>query len=254
MIAAARPLARLRWYHISLAALILGAWAILGLWGNALHLHVAMEMSGGTMTMPLQLPGFAAGWMLMAIAMMLPGSLPHVNHIHRFTPRGASGWQVILFVTGYLALYEVFGLAIYLVISTVQMSAGASTLLSTIAPEATGAILVTVGAYQLTPVKEACLEQCRAPQPAEKHTHLAGRSCMRLGVRHGLWCLGSCGGLMLLMFVFGGLQLWAMLFLGAIMAAEKTLHRDRRVAQILGLALLLAGTLSLLGYLPLVVA
>ena len=56
MIAATRPLASVRWRHLSLAALILGAWAVLGLWGTTLHLHVAMEMSGGAMSMPLQLP------------------------------------------------------------------------------------------------------------------------------------------------------------------------------------------------------
>src|SRR5947208_313692 len=112
------------------------------------------------------------------------------------------------------------------------------------------AILLLAGAYQFTPLKTMCLEKCRSPYSflvshwSGKH---AGRDAFRLGIRHGLFCLGCCWTLMLLMFAIGGANLGWMLALGALMAAERATRWGRRLTRPLGGALVVWAVLYLGG-------
>jgi predicted metal-binding membrane protein len=78
----------------------------------------------------------------------------------------------------------------------------------------------------------------------------ASLEAFRLGLRHGLFCLGCCWTLMLLMFAVGGANLGWMLALGAIMTAERVSRWGRYLTRPLGLALILWAVLYLAGYLP----
>ena len=83
------------------------------------------------------------------------------------------------------------------------------------------------GLYQFTPLKYACLDKCRSPLSFITE-HWRGShertQAFRLGVHHGLFCIGCCWSLMLLMFAVGVGNLGWMLVLGALMAIEKTCH------------------------------
>jgi len=101
--------------------------------------------------------------------------------------------------------------------------------------------LLLAGLYQFTPLKDRCLQKCRSPLSFVAE-HWRGGSerldAMRLGFRHGLFCLGCCWTLMLLMFAVGGVNLGWMLGLGAVMAAEKSAPWGRLLVTPVGVALI----------------
>jgi predicted metal-binding membrane protein len=105
-------------------------------------------------------------------------------------------------------------------------------------------ILVLAGLYQFTPLKYACLDKCRSPLSFITE-HWRGNhertQAFRLGMRHGLFCIGCCWSLMLLMFAVGVGNLGWMLILGALMAIEKNLPWGRRISAPLGVVLLCWG-------------
>jgi predicted metal-binding membrane protein len=107
---------------------------------------------------------------------------------------------------------------------------------------AIGATVVAVaGAFQFSSLKYACLDKCRMPLGfVMEHWRGQGerRQALLMGLRHGLFCVGCCWALMLLMFVVGTGNVGWMLALGAIMAAEKNLPWGRRISKPLGFFLL----------------
>jgi predicted metal-binding membrane protein len=103
------------------------------------------------------------------------------------------------------------------------------------------AILLVAGAYQFTPLKHHCLDKCRSPLSfIMGHWRGQGesREALRLGAHHGLFCLGCCWSLMLLMFAVGVGNIAWMVALGAILAVEKNVSWGRRLSAPLGIALL----------------
>ncbi|MDQ3935938.1 MAG: DUF2182 domain-containing protein, partial [Actinomycetota bacterium] len=88
----------------------------------------------------------------------------------------------------------------------------------------TGAVIVAAAAYQLTPLKRACLVKCRSPMMflAERWRH-GRRGGLELGLRHGAWCLGCCWALMAALFAVGVMSLGWMALIAAFIAAEKLL-------------------------------
>jgi predicted metal-binding membrane protein len=102
-------------------------------------------------------------------------------------------------------------------------------------------IFVTAGIYQFTPLKYVCLDRCRSPLSFVTE-HWQGRQeqmqSFQLGIHHGLFCLGCCWSLMLLMFAVGAGNIGWMLALGAVMAVEKNMPWGRRISKPLGVALL----------------
>ena len=105
-----------------------------------------------------------------------------------------------------------------------------------------GAILLLAGAYQLTPLKQACLTQCRNPMAfffAQWREGATG--ALAMGARHGVICVGCCWALMALMFVFGAMNLLWMAALGVVMLLEKAAPRADVAGRWLGLVLIAAG-------------
>ena len=105
-----------------------------------------------------------------------------------------------------------------------------------------GALLIgAAGAFQFSSLKYSCLEKCRTPYGfvvQRWHGRSPARESWRIGFEHGLFCVGCCWALMLLMFVVGMGSIGWMLALAAVMAAEKTLRGGRRLSAPLGVALL----------------
>ena len=106
------------------------------------------------------------------------------------------------------------------------------------------AMVILAGIYQFTPLKYHCLDKCRSPLSFIME-HWRGRhdraQALRLGVHHGLYCLGCCWSLMLLMFAVGLGSLGWMLVLATVMAIEKNISWGRWLSTPLGVVLLVWG-------------
>jgi len=96
--------------------------------------------------------------------------------------------------------------------------------------------LAVAGVYQLTPAKQACLRKCRGP--ADFLMQHWGRGPLRLGLAHGVWCLGCCWALMAVLVIVGMMGLWWVVGLAAIVALEKLTRRGVLVSRVTGVVLL----------------
>jgi len=214
------------------------AWATLWLAGGfGLQLHNALPGSGGVWL-------FLGGWTVMTVAMMLPASLPVLVTFQSFAAaRPDRGLLVGLAVAGYLVTWTGFGAAVYALylLAFAWFGHGVHRLGGPV-------ILLLAGAFQFSPLKYRCLDKCRSPLTVViSHWRGAGQRwhAFLLGMGHGLYCVGCCWALMLLMFVVhAGSLLW-MLALAIYMAVEKNVSWGRRMSAPAG-ALLVATGLALL--------
>lgn len=185
-------------------------------------------------------PSILAMWLLMSIAMMLPTALPTIDLYVRLSQRMEEGrvHRIALFVAGYLVAWGAFG-----AVAAGAQIAIATLPATTLAPlAAAGSLMVVAGAYQLSPLKRACLDLCRNPMlffMAHWRESLTGT--LALGMRHGAVCIGCCWALMALMFIGGAMNPVWMAALGAVMLAEKVLPGAGAWGRIGGIALLGAG-------------
>ena len=114
-----------------------------------------------------------------------------------------------------------------------------------------GALLVAAGLYQLTPLKHACLEKCRSPLSFLMRLWRPGLAgAARLGLTHGVYCLGCCAMLMALLFVFGVMNLaWVALLAVAVMI-EKVVPGGQLIAWLAGVAAIAVGVAMVLDLSP----
>lgn len=238
-----------------LGGMIALAWAELALWSASPYAryldhraleHLPLSLSGAYLAL---LGAFVAGWVLMSVAMMLPTSLPLVLTFRRLLAgRRDAGALVALLVAGYLAVWTAVGVVAHLGDLGVHQLVDHWPWLHRREGLVTVATLAAAGILQLTPLKHACLTRCRSPLSfvAERWGRGAPRrDALALGVRHGLFCVGCCWPLMLLMFAFACGNLGWMLGLGAVMALEKNVAWGHRLTRPLGVALLLAAPVAL---------
>jgi predicted metal-binding membrane protein len=192
---------------------------------------------------------FVLGWTVMTVAMMLPTSLPVIATFHTLAgSRRNRLLLVVLVIIGYLAVWALFGTVIYLGYLLLQWVLGSIPLLSNHMWAGVPLILILAGAFQFTSLKYRCLDKCRSPFSFVIE-HWQGRNyrwqALRLGVDHGIFCVGCCWALMLLMFVVGFGSLGWMFILAVIMAIEKNVSWGRRISIPLGIALIGWGVLLL---------
>jgi predicted metal-binding membrane protein len=221
------------------------AWLTLWVWGNSpyarLLSHDTAAAAGGGVGLAL---AFVGGWTLMIVAMMLPSSLPLVVMFASLTRRRTDHPVLVgLLLLGYLSIWVTFGAVVHA--SDVGLHAAVRQIdwLGSQAWVIGAATLAAAGLYQFSSLKYRCLEKCRSPFSFIAE-HWRGRGergqAFRLGVHHGLFCVGCCWLLMLLMFALGVGSLGWMLALGAVMALEKNMPWGRRISLPLGGALIAA--------------
>jgi predicted metal-binding membrane protein len=237
-----------------IGALIALAWLALAAGGQSpygRYLHHGTLDGAGPRDGAALLAVMLVGWLVMTVAMMLPTSLPLLVLFSRMTARRPDGRRLVaLLVVGYLAIWTLFGLAALLAdLGLHALADGRATSLNDARWLLGAGTLALAGAYQFSALKYRCLDTCRTPLGFIT-TRWRGRDQRRgalaLGARHGLFCLGCCWSLMLVMFVVGAGSLGWMLALGALMAVEKNLPWGRRFGRPLGVALLgCAGVLVL---------
>jgi len=242
-----------RWYRLALGGLILSAWLVMGLWGaspSAGWLH-HRGIGEGDVSPIFRMAVFVFGWTLMTIAMMLPGSLPLVNLFARVTrTRPDRGSLLVRLGAGYVATWAAFGAAAYAGDLILHELVERVAVLSAVSWAIPATVLLTAGAYQFTPLKEKCLSECRSPYTflvSHWHGEDPARESWRLGLRHGLFCVGCCWTLMLLMFAVGVAHLGWMLALGALMAVERAMPWGRFLTRPVGALLIAFAALQLAG-------
>lgn len=189
-------------------------------WAGVIWLVRGSDMSMGS-TMGLSVAAFVGAWTLMMAAMMLPAVAPVAGlYVATFAP--PAGRRLAEFALGYLVVWGVIGLPAYAVAVVADQ-------LSMAAPGvfrwAVIGVLMALAVYQLTPLKQVCLRHCRSPlgQLMRYASFEGPLRDFRVGVHHGLYCAGCCWPLFLLLVAVGTMNLWAMLALTAVVAAEKLL-------------------------------
>jgi predicted metal-binding membrane protein len=231
---------------VLLVALSALAWLALWWWGQSPYSRYIGHHNLNTATGNLSLmPLFVAGWVVMTIAMMLPTSLPLITLFDTLTRQRPTHTRlVILLVGGYLVAWTLFGMVVYTGDYVLHQIIGHVHWLEENAWILGASALMLAGIYQFTPLKHLCLEKCRSPLSfiAEHwHGEHETRQAFMLGVHHGLFCVGCCWSLMLLMFSIGAGSLGWMLVLGAVMAVEKNAAWGGQMSRPLGLLLLIGG-------------
>lgn len=151
-----------------------------------------------------------------------------------------------------MAVWTAFSLAATLLQMAFEQSLLLSPMMVSTSVWLSGGLLVTAGVYQWLPLKEACLNKCRAPlQFLLFHWHPGTLGTLRMGAEHGAFCVGCCWALMLLLFAVGVMDLlWVALIAGFVLV-EKVLPAGgwagRWVGRVAGITLALAGTVMILG-------
>lgn len=234
-----------------MGALIVLAWLALWLWGQSPygrfmrhHVEVSHGMSHGN-GITLLIPIFVVSWTLMIVAMMLPTSLPLVRLFQVLVmERPNRTWLVFLLLSGYLIMWMLFGVIAFIGDWGIHKVIEPITWFHTNAWAIGTATLVIAGLYQFTPLKYHCLDKCRSPLTFIMERWQGGNEfsqAFRLGIDHGIFCIGCCWSLMLLMFTIGAGSIGWMLMLGTVMAIEKNMPWGRRLSAPLGMILLLWG-------------
>jgi predicted metal-binding membrane protein len=182
-------------------------------------------------------------WFVMMVAMMLPSAAPMVllftaiARKRQTQPRPQMG--AAAFAAGYLAIWSIFSAGVALAQWAFEVSRLLTPMMQSTNALFDGLLLLAAGVYQLTPLKQACLGQCR--QPVSFITqYWRGRTsgAFRMGVVHGAYCLGCCWFVMSLLFVGGVMNLYWIAGIATYVLAEKVLPHQRWLSSAAGWALI----------------
>jgi len=214
---------------VLLLAMAAAAW-----WSSADRMR---GMDAGPWTALGALGWFLGLWVVMMAAMMLPSAIPTVAIYGRLS-RDRTPLSALCFAGGYLAVWAVAGLLAFGVAAAGGRLAAGALAWDRAVRWAAGATLLVATAYQLTPLKDACLTRCRSPLALLLGSWRPGRrGGFRLGVSSGAWCAGCCWALMACLFALGVMSLAWTAVLATVVAFEKLLPR-RGVATVGATALL----------------
>ena len=178
--------------------------------------------------MPFTAPWVFAMWWVMMLGMMLPSAAPMILTFAALERRKRERRQpyvpTAMFVAGYLIVWGGFSLAAAAAQWALQQSALLSPMLALVSPALGGVAFILAGIYQFTPIKYACLRQCRSPFAfVLNHWRDGWDGALRMGASHGLYCLGCCWVLMALLFAVGVMNLLWVAAIAAFVFAEKLL-------------------------------
>lgn len=229
-----------------LGALTLTAWLWLlrqaaGMEEMAVHLAMPEMWRWG----PAEVVLLAFMWAVMMTAMMTPSALPLVllyAHLCRARGRAGIARSAALLLAGYLLAWTGFSGFAALIQWRLHEAALLSPMMASTSPWLGGSLLVLAGMYQLSPLKGACLARCRSPLGfliAEWRDGPSG--AVRMGLRHGLWCLGCCWTLMGVLLVVGVMNLLWVAALAAFVLVEKAAPCGARIGRVAGAGLVLGG-------------
>jgi predicted metal-binding membrane protein len=191
-------------------------------------------------------------WAVMMAGMMLPSASPMLVMFGLAARRRASGrpagTEIYALAAGYLVVWAPFSVAATATQLILSTRLAISPMMTLTSPRAGAALLVVAGIYQITPLKHACLQRCQSPLAFLMHNWRAGiGGAFRMGIDHGVYCLGCCWALMLLLFVGGVMNLTVIAALTAFVAFEKLSPFGVHAARVSGVLLVGLGAWMLAG-------
>jgi predicted metal-binding membrane protein len=255
----APPGALARRQRIALLAGLLGASALA--WLELLRMAFAMDasMQAG---IACELHPWSAGdaaltfamWAVMMVGMMVPSAAPmsllYAAVARKAASQGAALAPGFVFAGGYVAAWTLFSAGATALQWQLERAALLSPMLASTSPLFGAALLLAAGLYQWSPWKDACLEHCRAPAHFfAAHWRPSAAGAFRLGLAHGLYCLGCCALLMGLLFFGGVMNLLWVAGLTLFVLVEKLGPRGALVARLGGVALVAAAGAQLAAWL-----
>lgn len=189
-------------------------------------------------------------WAVMMVGMMVPAATPTTlvyaavarKAARQGTPVAATG----TFVAGYLVMWGLFSIGATLAQWGLERGALLSAMMVSASPMLGAGLLVAAGTYQLTPMKSACLRHCRSPAyfiAEQWRTGIMG--AFRMGMHHGLFCLGCCWMLMGLLFVGGVMNLAWIAIIATFVLLEKLVPAGPVGGRVAGGAMIATGIIML---------
>jgi predicted metal-binding membrane protein len=187
-------------------------------------------------------------WVVMMVGMMTGAAAP-VLLLFAGTraERGERGipLAVLMFGLGYFTVWVGFSACAALAQWALHETAMVSSTMAVSSPRLAGTILVASGAYQLSPLKRACLIRCRSPLGVLMTTWRDGTlGALQMGVRHGAYCVGCCWALMCVLFAVGVMNLGWVIALTGFVLLEKVGPAGVVVSRLAGVAMIGAGLLT----------
>jgi predicted metal-binding membrane protein len=202
-----------------------------------------MPMSSGPWTLDHVLTMLLM-WAVMMAAMMLPSAAPMILLYATIARgRGASSMQATssgIFAAGYVTTWSAFSLGAVALQYVLERFALLSPMMETTSKTLAGGILIVAGIYQWSPLKKTCLQGCRSPLDfVLTHWRPGARGAFVMGLQHGMYCVGCCWMLMLLLFVGGIMNLGWIAGLAILVLVEKLAPAGHWIGR--GAGILLAG-------------
>lgn len=212
-------------------------------WAYMIYEARGMSLGGVCKCLGLQMGGTAladwsAGsllplflmWAGMMVAMMLPSATPMIltfAAVSRNRRRQERPYvPVTIFVAGYVAIWVAFSVLAAIAQWILHREALLSPAMASSSAGLGGILLLAAGIFQFTPLKHACLTQCRAPFDFIMTRWREGaRGAFRMGVEHGLFCAGCCWALMALLFVTGVMNIVWIAAITLLVGLEKLFPR-----------------------------
>jgi predicted metal-binding membrane protein len=253
-----RALVRPKLIAIACVAMLVAAgWGYLGL-------VLAGESSGGLIgALCRPIHGFAGAsgtgfvltftmWSAMVLAMMLPTAAPmivtYADLVATAAAKSEPAASPVVLIAGYVMVWLGGALLLTAVQGLLARLGALDDLLSVASPWLAAALFLIAGLYQFSSLKHACLTHCQHPFRFFFANWTADpRGVLRLGARQGLYCMGCCWAMMLLMFAIGVMSVLWMAALGVVMAAEKI--STMRISRAIGVIWLVIGVAILAGQL-----
>lgn len=185
-------------------------------------------------------------WSVMMVAMMLPSATPMVLLYERISRKresqGKTRNPIALFIGGYLLIWTGFSVLATLMNWALHAGGLLNSMMGRVTPGVAGVSLLAAGIYQWTTLKYACLNHCRSPVGFLMSNWNEGRwGAVRMGAHHGLYCLGCCWLLMVLLFVLGVMNLLWIAALTVFVLAEKMVPKGHLLGRVAGLLMIVWG-------------
>jgi predicted metal-binding membrane protein len=203
--------------HRELVALLLAAAALAWWW----TVERMSGMSAAPGTALGTLGWFTGTWVVMMAAMMLPSFTPTLAaYVALPGVRGTGRW--LLFACGYLLVWATAGVVAYGVFELGKSLLGGELAWHDGGRWLSVGVIATAAAYELIPLKRACLERCRGQLGESRHVpREPWAATVAMGLRSGGWCIGCSWALMAALFALGVMSITWMVLVAALVALEK---------------------------------
>jgi predicted metal-binding membrane protein len=212
----------------------------------------AMAAPAARPWMPATFIFMFAMWAVMMVGMMLPSAAPmlliHARVARQSITRGRPFAPTAWFAGGYLMAWTLFSVAATAAQWALDRALLITPMMASASPYLGAGILIAAGSYQWSPLKDVCLTQCQAPLLFIQRNGGFRRDAsgsLRLGLRHGLYCVGCCWALMALLFVGGVMNVLWIAAIAIFVLLEKAVPAGRLVSRLAGTALVAAGVYML---------